>query len=779
MLKTGTEDVTSRKFIKGDKVYLSLELAKDYTEYALSLSGTVIAEDGSTFDTPATWNFLLNDYRVEKAYVIVDANIFTDKVDSINTNNDIDGDYTWKKEDPLKFTFNKAFPEGTKFDVEFYYDETDVDDIEETEFKATATAADKVVTITVDQTNALALKDGTSYLISLKAYKDNVVYFTTASRAFGSGTFLKGENVEPALAAIKPYTATYGHDSSGNVITNSYVYNYIAVETDAKPTPKLVFTELAGGTTTDEEFEESYDGTIELVFDMPVTGYTGVLYTYGGFGDWDNNNATPDTLPDYPTLADLKSDKDKLAETYCVVDAVDNKITFAPGMYGAGVTVYPVVYDEEGKKVTLARVDNGTVPTYKTAALVAADYVETAEKAAYKKITDLTALDDNIVSDWPNSTNPYVTYSFTPVVNTKAEDFAVSFEIWTKAQATKADYEVWKKENRNNPTNPNLTVYSNYECTSAYTIEDYKKSKPAYFKYYIDGNNITEFNETFIIVEKADNVWVASAKQTVKFNMAAWYKEQFTKEVQERTPTITINNIVASNKVVDSYLTKWADAAGKAKANYIIKVATVNVGATSAKAIYDYDVVVSATNKADSTGTAGVGTYNFFYNRNGNIVEVYAKSASVLASADYLKATVTYKGLGMNVAEKVAYSAKLGIDPAAPTNVTAAIATPATVGTALTEDWTEVGTITFAVALDAKATIAVTATPLTTPAPATASAYPAGWYKVELADANNKTYKISAKKDVVINTGDKITVVVTAGNGLKSDAEALSASATF
>ena len=440
---------TADNYIDGNVVYVALN---DSTVATLTLAGTATSENG-TILTAGT-DFTVADYVVGSAYQIVDSSLYA-KALAISGNNDVTVKAI-KPEDAITLTFNKDIPTDATLSAELY-DTTDTTELTATKYKATAAASGAKVTITVDSTNPLKAKDSAEnvYYLSLKAVaKDGkTVLFSTASKSFGSVSGSYEEKIAEKTNASKKYIKV-----------------------------TIVQTKVLTGdtlkTTTKDDFAKSFNSPIVLQFTHSVKDYKAYLFksglgtaVYGG---------------DY---ADV--DKKNLYASSTTFDTTGEVMTVTPtGYYPANTTIVPVVYDKDGKALSLT-----TLPTYtskkeaKTGELITELLKGEKKISNFKQVT--TAVDNGST----------VTLTFDAQLNKESTTFP-TYKLYKQTcdalhtDVTKADY----------GTPVVIPVVTSDGKTM--TVEDVllRKEKTAYIKPTLGISDFNYGKVRYVVYAEIDNV---------------------------------------------------------------------------------------------------------------------------------------------------------------------------------------------------------------------------------------------------------------------------------
>ena len=325
-----TANIAKYKYIKDNAVYISLADFED--NKTLTLSGSVISTSGEKFDGTGDvkWADLLTDYTVRTAYVITATNLYVEK-SSINTNNDKTTDEI-KSGEEVTLTFNKEIPANAVLETELYK-AGPVVDLEQTPYKATATASGKVVKVTLSES-----LPGEKYYLSLKIKSaDGAELFSTGSASFGTGSYKKDLYVEDKIV----------YKTSSTTNTKKYI--------EIKILAVKLLPEGSSKTTKAAEFKKSSNGSIVLQFNQDVTGYKAFLYnTYDTYTTI--QNARNALATNFVNLTNAQK-----ALFYGAKSTVDgDTITITPD-YSFASNDNPgiAVYNADGEWVELGTIPNG------------------------------------------------------------------------------------------------------------------------------------------------------------------------------------------------------------------------------------------------------------------------------------------------------------------------------------------------------------------------------------------------------------------------------------
>ncbi len=322
------------KYVKDNAVYFSLADFED--NKTLTLSGSVISTSGEKFDGTGDvkWADLLTDYTVRTAYVIAASNLYVEKT-SINENND-NTSTAIKSGEKVTLTFNKEIPANAVTETELYRSDSIVN-MDQTPYKATATASGKVVTVTLSETIP-----GKTYYLSLKIKSaDGAELFSTGSKSFARGTYVPNAYVESKIV----YPAA---SSTGFALAKKYIeINVLKVK---------LLPEGSSKTTKAAEFKKSSNGSIVLQFNQDVTGYKAFLYNVYGYTYNTLQKARNALATDYVNLENAQK-----ALFYGAKSTVDgDTITITPD-YSFASNDNPgiAVYNADGEWVELGTIPNG------------------------------------------------------------------------------------------------------------------------------------------------------------------------------------------------------------------------------------------------------------------------------------------------------------------------------------------------------------------------------------------------------------------------------------
>ena len=427
---TGTANTAKYKYVKDNAVYVSLANFED--DRAITISGSVTSTSGDVFTggtgSEVTWTDLLAGYKVRTAYVIAASSLYTEK-ESINDGNNNTVSKI-KKGDTVTLTFNKEIPTGAVITTELY--DTISENLDETALKATAVAAGKVVTVTLDS----KVKINTTYYLSLKIKSsDGAELFSTGSKSFGTGTAVKDLYIEPSICHTVPSGTNAGK-------------KYIKIVIDEI---KLLTTS-SSKTTKVADFAKTSKGTIVLQFNQDVTGYKAFLY---------KNTSRDAVAKDFVNLSN--SDK---ANFYAATASVDkDTITITP-TYSFPSEDEPgiAVYNADGEWFELATANGSTIPAYKP--YKAKKY---AEKLEPENATEALAIDANKKAAFVPGTDT-LKFSFDMPRNTYSSTLP-TFTLYKKVDLGYGDKE-WTKNT--------IAYTATKEDGTAYTFADAKANTKAW-----------------------------------------------------------------------------------------------------------------------------------------------------------------------------------------------------------------------------------------------------------------------------------------------------------
>ena len=595
-LKIGSTIVVN--YIKGAAVYLPLAKVDDETD--VEIYGKVTATNGETkeySDTASPKTPLVSGYKVTKTtYKMVASSLYTQKA-SIAGKNDATVTKI-KPTDSVTFTFDQDVT-GATWTAELY-DQYNVGqkDLEQTLYKVTATAAGKVVTVALAEGSKALVNDETYYL-SLKAVTGSG---DTEIVRYDSNKFVTKETTT-GVAGDKNYAWVDGGtvNTLGDKIvktpttlsgsTTSYKYIEIITEkADAKYENLYVVKAGKNSATTDfEAFAKSNTSPIVLEFNEDVTGFTAELATSNA------NWATKDDVVKASTYASIAEPAGKV-------------LTITPTFaFPSGSDVYPIVFNAEGKKVTLkdvagkafGYVDDSTTKHYTSLTFagtgneVKLDKVIAGTKATTAKALTLTQIDTN---DTANGQS--ITFSFAANISETSESYGTytlyrkvvsavpASDKWTKI----ADYELngtnkvfFVKDNKAGSTPAGIADFAIRKLTPCISTtakeHEFDYSKTAHYRLVqkIDNTEIysaiVEVTENAVIfpaitttamglsvtgiVNDTEKNIAPTADVTYTINMSAYIKEaSVTTTKGASTPDASDDRITKSGKVT---LTKGDD----------------------------------------------------------------------------------------------------------------------------------------------------------------------------------------------------------------------------
>lgn len=509
--KLRVNDVVVTNYISGKSLYLPLHGIADDGKVVLSVAAEddeVISVTGSKWakvkydaTTPVKFD---TGYVVSKnTYKMVATSLYAETV-SIAGQNDAKV-VKIKPTESVTFTFDQDVTGATAWTAELYDEETvAVRNLNETLYKVTATAAGKVVTVSLAEGSKL-LDYGKDYYLSLKAVKGtgNDVVVLYDSNAFDK-------------TSTKCYAYLPGSTSEtyGQKIIATKTKNYIHIVTEAKDAKyENIYVVKAGGnskTTDFADFAKSNTSPIVLEFNKPVAGFNAALVI--------DSYTAPETFAEI--------DKTKTFASTATVTG--NVITITP-TYGfpSKTTVVPVVYRDDGKKFTLNCESSGTSATaflnttskYVSREITDANrdavITELAANVALKKIVDLAIVNGADKTETTDPTNPVdngakIEFTFTPEYNFDMSD--ASYTLLRKKSGNGAKWEEIGTTGTPVATTNALKVYVDYkrhEGNYNYEARQLLGAK-AYFT-ETDGTKSFNYGDiSYVLVGKLDNSLVVS-----------------------------------------------------------------------------------------------------------------------------------------------------------------------------------------------------------------------------------------------------------------------------
>lgn len=468
-----TANIAKYKYIKDNAVYISLADFED--NKTLTLSGSVISTSGEKFDGTGDvkWADLLTDYTVRTAYVIAATNLYVEK-SSINTNNDKTTDEI-KSGEEVTLTFNKEIPANAVFETELYK-AGPVVDLEQTPYKATATASGKVVKVTLSES-----LPGEKYYLSLKIKSaDGAELFSTGSASFGTGKYTKNLYVEDKIV----------YKTSSTTNTKKYI--------EIKILAVKLLPEGSSKTTKAAEFKKSSNGSIVLQFNQDVTGYKAFLYnTYGTYTTI--QNARNALATNFVNLANAQK-----ALFYGAKSTVDgDTITITPD-YSFASNDNPgiAVYNADGEWVEL-----GTIPDGSTTPVPYRPYASKtyADKLAPENATEVLQVTPAKESGYDEGDQAELTFKML-AANTYSNALP-TFTLYKKVKNGYGDDEWIKVENQE--------VKKSTDKTTNFTYQDFKiANADAYIKVSA-GAELTYGSEELVLLATINHMVIKSNKITI------------------------------------------------------------------------------------------------------------------------------------------------------------------------------------------------------------------------------------------------------------------------
>ena len=320
-----------KNYVADKSVYLALNELSD--ESVLTVKGTVTAVDGATKEW-AAGKELDTGYALSKlTYKMVSTSLYKETVSIAAGQNDAKVEKI-QPTDSITFTFDQDVSTA-KWTAELYdSDKVGSNDLTQTSYAVTATAAGKVVTVALTEASK-KLDFGKTYYLSLKATKGNdvdtvVLFNTDKATAADFGNLVSDPTASLSTKILK--AAVTGH----NYIEINTVGYYVVPAGDKSATTKF------------DDFKKSINSPIVIEFTQDITGFTAVL------AKSDDTIASGATAANY--FYDWKKATDvKAADTYASTAVVDGKkLTITPKFaFASKAAVVPYVFNAKGEIVEL------------------------------------------------------------------------------------------------------------------------------------------------------------------------------------------------------------------------------------------------------------------------------------------------------------------------------------------------------------------------------------------------------------------------------------------
>ncbi|MBB5225170.1 carboxypeptidase-like regulatory domain-containing protein [Treponema ruminis] len=316
--KSSTSYKDVNNYVADKSVYLALNKLSDESE--LKVQGTVTAVDGAT----KTWEVgkeLETGYALSKlTYKMVSTSLYKETVSIAAGQNDAKVEKI-QPTDSITFTFDQDVSTA-KWTAELYdSDKVGSNDLTQTSYAVTATAAGKVVTVALTEASK-KLDFGKTYYLSLKATKgndvDTVVLFNTDKAT--AADFANLVSDPTASLSTKILKKAVGE------------HNYIKIETVGY---YVVPAGDKSATTKFDDFKKSISSPIVIEFTQDITGFTAVL------ANKDTSSGTP-YFYSWKKVADVDASK-----TYASTAVVDGKkLTITPKYaFTSAAVVVPYVFN--------------------------------------------------------------------------------------------------------------------------------------------------------------------------------------------------------------------------------------------------------------------------------------------------------------------------------------------------------------------------------------------------------------------------------------------------
>ncbi|WP_294427532.1 carboxypeptidase-like regulatory domain-containing protein [uncultured Treponema sp.] len=604
-LTIGGKSVTN--YILGKDVYLPLATSDDDTD--VKLNGTVTAVTGQT----VTKTDYVTGYKVSKVtYKMMESSLYTQKASIAGGTNDATVTKI-KPTDSITFTFDQDVTAAT-WTAELYdKDNVGKKNLDQTLYKVTATAAAKVVTVALAE-GSKALVNGETYYLSLKAVKkvgdeSIVLYDSNASSNYG---YIAGSTDTTLDSKIINTTVVTGK-------------KYIEVNTEAADAKyENLYVVKAGknsSTTAFEDFAKSNTSAIVLEFSEDITGFTGVL---------------ANTAVDAGKTADDVVNTSKYASTYTAAGKV---LTITPTFaFPSGSTVYPIVFNAEGKVVKLVDVA-GSAFIDDTNKFISRKFTESADidkviagtAAAATKALALTQIDGTKKT----ANKQEITFKFSANISETAESYG-TYKLYRKVTSAVPSADKWElagtynvggsgtdttalkyvksdKAGTVNAVNGDFTILKKTPCITVKATEkefDYAKTSSYRLVQTIDNVDIYsaivtvedntvifgDVNKTLITVPTdytAESTLCTDDKE-ITIQMSAYLKEEIA------TPTLTLST---ANGRPTSFSENYYNKAGKVtvsvgedRRTVILKIKANTTACKGDK------IIISATDIQGATG---------------------------------------------------------------------------------------------------------------------------------------------------------------------------------
>lgn len=419
--KSTTSYKAVRNYVADKSVYLALNELSDDSE--LYVQGTVTAVDGATKNW-AAGKELDTGYALSKfTYKMVSTSLYKETVSIAAGQNDAKVEKI-QPTDSITFTFDQDVSTA-KWTAELYdSDNVGSNDLTQTSYAVTATAAGKVVTIALTEASK-KLDFGKTYYLSLKATKGNdvdtvVLFNTDKATAADFANLVSAPSTSLSTKILKP--AVTGH----NYIEINTVGYYVVPAGDKSATTKF------------DEFKKSISSPIVIEFTQDITGFTAVLAKSNG----------TDYFYDWKKATDVKA-----ADTYASTAVVEGKkLTITPKFaFASKAAVVPYVFNAKGEIVELKDAAKNDIisKTDATKQFVAKDLTDDKDLSAALDSTPAStekalALTQFNVNETGNGTK--VWFQFNPILSsTDSTANYGKYTLYRKATAATSAATKWEK----------------------------------------------------------------------------------------------------------------------------------------------------------------------------------------------------------------------------------------------------------------------------------------------------------------------------------------------
>ena len=419
--KSSTSYKDVNNYVADKSVYLALNKLSDESE--LKVQGTVTAVDGAT-KTWATGKELETGYALSKlTYKMVSTSLYKETVSIAAGQNDAKVEKI-QPTDSITFTFDQDVSTA-KWTAELYdSDKVGSNDLTQTSYAVTATAAGKVVTVALTEASK-KLDFGKTYYLSLKATKgndvDTVVLFNTDKAT--TADFANLVSDPTASLSTKILKKAVGE------------HNYIKIETVGY---YVVPAGDKSATTKFDEFKKSISSPIVIEFTQDITGFTAVLA----------KAKETDYFYEWKKATDVKA-----ADTYASKAEVEGKkLTITPKFaFASKSAVVPYVFNAKGEIVELKDAAGNALISKDNAAkqFVAKDLTDEKDLSAALDSTPAStekalALTQFNVNETGNGTQ--IWFQFDPILSTTDSNANYGkYTLYRKATAATTAATKWEK----------------------------------------------------------------------------------------------------------------------------------------------------------------------------------------------------------------------------------------------------------------------------------------------------------------------------------------------